>query len=173
MPEESSKGLRSFTRRRRSRGGGKAHDSDETEKEVSGFDGLHCTDDPSQLNVCSHVLVYLNGETHTDPSHSAALHRQLDEIIKAKHHLILVHENRADFNGKSFKSIIDGTPKGLVRDESGAKRLYQVSKHVRRSMTYDSTSLLTRSSPLTLTRSSPLPLTRSLPCLYTATSTST
>ena len=37
-------------------------------------------------------------------------------------------ENRVDFNGKSFKSIIDGTPKGLVRDESGAKRLYQVSK---------------------------------------------
>ena len=128
VPDESTKGLRSFTRRRRSRGGGKPDGSDETEKESSGFDGLHCTDDPSLLPVCAHVLVYLNGDTHTDPVHSAALHRQLDEIIKGKHHMILVHENRVDFNGKSFKSIIDGTPKGLVRDESGAKRLYQVSK---------------------------------------------
>ena len=97
-------------------------------REPSGFDGLCCTDDPTLLPVCTHVLVYLNGDTHTDPVHSAALHRQLDEIIKAKHHLVLVHENRAEFNGRSFASIIESTPKALVRDESGAKRLYQASE---------------------------------------------
>ena len=126
--DEGSKGRRGFTRRRRSRGSGKPGDADEAKREPSGFDGLYCTDDPTLLPVCTHVLVYLNGDTHTDPVHSAALHRQLDEIIKAKHHLVLVHENRAEFNGRSFASIIESTPKALVRDESGAKRLYQASE---------------------------------------------
>ena len=128
MADEGSKARRGFTRRRRARGGGKPADADEAKREPSGFDGLYCTDDPTLLPVCTHVLVYLNGDTHTDPVHSAALHRQLDEIIKAKHHLVLVHENRAEFNGRSFASIIESTPKGLVRDESGAKRLYQASE---------------------------------------------
>ena len=128
VADEGSKGRRGFTRRRRSRGGGKPGDADEAKREPSGFDGLYCTDDPTLLPVCAHVLVYLNGDTHTDPVHSAALHRQLDEIIKAKHHLVLVHENRAEFHGRSFARIIESTPKGLVRDESGAKRLYQASE---------------------------------------------
>ena len=128
VADEGSKARRGFTRRRRARGGGKPADADEAKREPSGFDGLYCTDDPTLLPVCTHVLVYLNGDTHTDPVHSAALHRQLDEIIKAKHHLVLVHENRAEFNGRSFASIIESTPKALVRDESGAKRLYQASE---------------------------------------------
>ena len=78
---------------------------------------------------CAHVLVYLDGRTHDGP-HAAALHADLDRLLKRdpKVHLVLVHENRrgGEHHGATFKSIIEATPPWLVRDpETGAKRLYQ------------------------------------------------
>ena len=117
--------------------------------EAASFDGLRCTDDPEHVlsivptpshknlaappltrssivpSRCSHVLVYLNAETHSHPTHSAKLHQELDRLLKARHHFVLVHESRPEHHAASFKSIIDATPKHLVRDEFGAKRLYQ------------------------------------------------
>jgi len=93
--------------------------------QLMSFDGLRCTDDPEQLGECSHVLVYLNEETHSHPQRSAQLHAELDQMLDARRHLVLVHESRPDHGAIPFKMIIDQTPRHLVRDEHGAKRLYQ------------------------------------------------
>ena len=92
--------------------------------DADGFRGLQWTDDPSEVGDCSHVVVYLNGQTHSG-AHAAALHAELNRHLLEKRHLVLVHESRPRLGGMPFKAVIDATPHSLVRDDHGHKRLYQ------------------------------------------------
>ena len=87
-------------------------------------------DDPTEMQACQHVLLYLNRTTHNGSSTARALYGELSDALNKGVHILLAHEQRPDKGGTTFKDIIDTTPVEVrdELDENGAyvgKRLYK------------------------------------------------
>ena len=87
---------------------------------------LMVTNDSAEMRNADHFLCYLNAHTHTSSETTLAFHAELEVALQTGHHIILVHETRAEAHGAPFKVIIDATPTVLkFDDENRVKRLYR------------------------------------------------
>ena len=78
---------------------------------------LTSCEEPTLISRCQHYLLYLNADTHNETlPHHGALYCELEAALNGGVHILLVHEQRPDKGGTSFKTIIDATPECL-RDE--------------------------------------------------------
>ena len=96
---------------------------EELSRQVLVMEPLTYTSDPSMINECDRVLLYLNGLTWNSDEKSVRLESEMMKVLRAGKFLVAVHEaeafelaeeHDASRFGVKCSTFFDSTPKGLV-----------------------------------------------------------